>query len=195
MAERETGREPWRMDADGGGQRRLGSHSVGPRPAVSADGKWAYYSIAGGDNFKIATDAGDARPLIETAADRAALPPTLHEPLPSPDGRRAAFHYGEPSQGGERILVFEAAGPLDVRRFPTVTVPFVWAPDGHSLVYLNTRNGIENVWRQPLDGGPAVQVTHFTSERIFGLAQSSDSRRRAIVRGDDQSDVVLVTQR
>lgn len=39
----------------------------------------------------------------------------------------------------------------------------VWAPDESGLDYVSTRGGVSNVWRQPLSGGPPVQITHFST--------------------------------
>ncbi|MFZ5441030.1 MAG: prolyl oligopeptidase family serine peptidase [Myxococcota bacterium] len=37
----------------------------------------------------------------------------------------------------------------------------VWAPDGSALYFLAARSGSNQVWRLPIDGGEAVQVTKF----------------------------------
>jgi hypothetical protein len=51
------------------------------------------------------------------------------------------------------------------------------------------------VWRQPIEGGPPVQVTRFTDETIYNGAWSPTQNRWAIVRGDTMRDVVLISQR
>ena len=72
-------------------------------------------------------------------------------------------------------------------------------PVGHrcheTVVYLVTRGGGTNVWRQPIAGGSAVPATRFTDERIFRFSASPDQKRWAIVRGNIASDVVLVSER
>jgi hypothetical protein len=122
------------------------------------------------------------------------LPEAFHEPVSSPDGRMVAGHYTPREPAGERIAVV----PLDGRAprlFSNVTIPAEWSGDARSLLYLVTRDGGTNVWRQPIAGGPAVPVTRFTDERIFRFSASRDQKRWAIVRGTIASDVVLVSGR
>jgi Tol biopolymer transport system component len=66
-----------------------------------------------------------------------------------------------------------------------------WAPDGKSLIYYKSRDGVGNVWRQPLSGSPSTQLTNFAAEEIFDLAVSRDGHL-AISRGRSLSDVVLI---
>ena len=44
-----------------------------------------------------------------------------------------------------------------------------WAPDESGLDYVVTRNGVSNIWRQPLTGGPPVQITHFSDRKDLQL--------------------------
>jgi len=36
-----------------------------------------------------------------------------------------------------------------------------WAPAGDAVEYALTRNGVSNIWRQKLGGGPPKQITEF----------------------------------
>jgi hypothetical protein len=42
-----------------------------------------------------------------------------------------------------------------------------WSPDGKGLQSLVTRDGITNIWEQPLAGGKPKQLSKFTSGLIF----------------------------
>jgi Tol biopolymer transport system component len=66
-----------------------------------------------------------------------------------------------------------------------------WAPDGRALIYVLTRHGISNIWRQPLDGGPATQLTDFSSGVIsdFNWSPNGDAW---FARGPVSRDVVLI---
>ena len=79
--------------------------------------------------------------------------------------------------------------------FLNVSLPEFWSGDSKSLLYLVTRAGATNLWRQPIAGGPAVQVTRFSDQNMFNGAVSPDQKRWAIVRGNISSDVVLVSER
>ena len=87
--------------------------------------------------------------------------------------------------------------PLDggpPRLFPHVTIDAEWSADGKSLLYLVARDGIANLLRQPISGGPEVPLTRFSDERIFRFSASPDQKRWAIVRGNIASDVVLLSE-
>jgi hypothetical protein len=68
---------------------------------------------------------------------------------------------------------------------------FCRTPDGHAISFLYDVNGVENVWEQPVTGGPPQPVTHFTSDKIFWFDWSRDGRL-ALSRGTDQTDAVLI---
>jgi hypothetical protein len=71
--------------------------------------------------------------------------------------------------------------------------PMSWTADSRALLLLRDIDGVSNIWRQPLDGGPPEQMTQFTAGHIFSFAYSVDGKRLAIARGSMTSDVVLVT--
>ena len=73
------------------------------------------------------------------------------------------------------------------------TLP-AWAPDESGLDYIVTRNGVSNIWRQPLTGGAPVQITHFSTGRIFSFAWSPDGRWLSLASGVSRSDVVLMSR-
>jgi hypothetical protein len=63
---------------------------------------------------------------------------------------------------------------------------------GQALAYIDTRQGVSNLWAQPLAGGPPEQITDFKSELIFEFAWSRDGKQLALARGTQTSDVVLI---
>ena len=65
-------------------------------------------------------------------------------------------------------------------------------PDGQALAYIDTRAGVSNLWRLPLDSSPVKQITDFKTEQIFQFDWSRDGRWLALARGSVTSDVVLV---
>jgi Tol biopolymer transport system component len=191
-SEREGARTLWRMNIDGSVQQRLGAGPVGYRPVLSFDGQWVYYSDPQRQNFRIPVAGGTPEPLLAelTAAGRP-LPPAFHEPVPSPDGRSVAGHYQDTEQRGERMVVLSLDPDASERRFPNVPPNARWAPDGRSLIF---NDGV-NLWRQPIAGGNPVQITRFTGDETFSFAVSADQHRWALVRGQVDSDVVLVSER
>jgi hypothetical protein len=120
------------------------------------------------------------------------LPPGFHEPMPSPDGALIAGHYSDDVSRGERVAIVSLAGGA-VKLLPTVPPSATWAPDGKSLVYIDTRGGVSNLLHQPLAGGAALPITTYTAEQIFAYAVSPDRKQLAVVRGRVASDVVLIS--
>ena len=59
-------------------------------------------------------------------------------------------------------------------------------------MFQKTSGGVSNVWRQPLDGGEAKQVTNFESDLINDVAESRDGKELAVARYSTTSDVVMI---
>jgi Tol biopolymer transport system component len=68
-----------------------------------------------------------------------------------------------------------------------------WTHDGRAVTYPEVKDGVWNLWSQPIDGSPPKAVTNFTSDQIFNFAWSQDGKRLAIARGTVTNDVVLVS--
>ena len=68
-----------------------------------------------------------------------------------------------------------------------------WSADSKALEYALTRDGVSNLWEQPLSGGPAKQLTHFKSDVILDFAWSLDGKQLALARGNLNSNVVLIS--
>jgi Tol biopolymer transport system component len=70
---------------------------------------------------------------------------------------------------------------------------FRFSPDGTAIDHVRAdEHGVGNVWRLPLDGGRAVQITAFTSEPMTGFDWSPDGHTLVCLRGGWQGDVHLV---
>ncbi len=93
-----------------------------------------------------------------------------------------------PFDGGEPIKIFDIT-PQSIKGGKS---PLQWTPDGRAINYLVFDNGVSNIWRQPIDGDPPVQVTNFTTDQIFNFAFSPDGSQLALSRGAINSDVILI---
>jgi hypothetical protein len=60
------------------------------------------------------------------------------------------------------------------------------------LLYLDTRDGVSNIWSQPLAGGRPTQATKFSEGLIHRFAYSRDGKQLAVVRPFDSSAAVLI---
>jgi Tol biopolymer transport system component len=73
------------------------------------------------------------------------------------------------------------------------TLSFAWAPDGRAITFTQTTDGVPNIWRQPLDGSPAVRLTRYTDrDRIAAHAWSPAGKQLALLRASSTATVVLL---
>ena len=192
----------WRVDMDGTNLKQLTHGRSDGGPAVSPDGQWVVFSRDQGGKvtlMKVPSGGGPESQLT----DYNSIWPSV-----SPDGKWIALGYSPgpnqpvslavvPFAGGQPAKVF----PLPVTgQYPVVwtpapllwtSAPPLWTPDGHAISFLNSVNGVDNVWEQPVTGGPPKPVTHFTSDNIFSFDWSRDGRL-ALSRGMDSTDALLI---
>jgi Tol biopolymer transport system component len=186
----------WRMDPDGRNSKQMTNGEGAPTFSVSPDGKWLYYAPYSGGIYKMPVEGGEGTPVIDNGA--------LTYPQVSPDGRSLAYLLATGETSRSRIVVIDLTTGRTVKTLElpvSVTPPqfdswnhrgFHWAPDGSGLIYINTLAGISNLWRQPLDGSAAKQITSFTSDRIYNFAYSQDGKMLAVARGSSSPNVVLI---
>jgi hypothetical protein len=55
-----------------------------------------------------------------------------------------------------------------------------WSPDSKAFQYVLVREGVGNLWEQPLKGGPARQLTHFKASWIMDFAWSLDGQASGV---------------
>ena len=90
----------------------------------------------------------------------------ISDPHASPDGRWIVFVLGsyELDEGKSSAdLWLVGADGAGLRRLTSHTAKDSnprWAPDGRSIYFLTSRSGSSQVWRIPIDGGEAEQITN-----------------------------------
>ena len=80
---------------------------------------------------------------------------------------------------------------LDVPSSVNITAGLRWTSDGRALTYIDTINGVSNIWSLPIDGGAPKQLTDFKTDQIFWFDFSPDGKL-AVSRGTQTSDVILI---
>ncbi len=115
-------------------------------------------------------------PALPAAADGHAEPfdvedlvsmARISDPQVSPDGTQIAFSLRttdlEADRGRSDLWIVDLEGedraPRRLTTHPASEWNLRWSGDGESLYFLSTRSGSSQVWRLPLSGGEAVQVT------------------------------------
>jgi serine/threonine protein kinase len=178
--------ELWRTDADGANPTKLTDDVI--NSDCSPNGKWVLYS-SGTKLYRIPIEGG-APVEIPTVSHNGAYG------IISPSGEMIAYQYLESAPVGvSRIAVAPAAGGTPLHDFVEAAGAhgLHWSPDGKGVQYLLTRNGATNVWEQPLSGGPPRRVTDFTSGLIFDFAWSRDGSQLLLAKGENTSDIILIS--
>jgi Tol biopolymer transport system component len=114
----------------------------------------------------------------------------------SPDGKLILSNYYDeqvnPARWRPALISFETGQVVKVLDLSLKADKPQWTPDGRSLVYSEERDGVANLWTQPVEGGAPKQLTKFTTERIYNFAPSRDGKQFVISRGATPADIVLI---
>ena len=180
-----------RMDLSDGSIKLLSKGMI-HYPTFSPDGKWLVFTRYNDRValWKVPIEGGEATQLLVENALCSAV---------SPDGKTIAFVFRKGGNANRIALVSFDGGEI-IKAFDSVLESnplsnnqnLQWTPDGRGIYYIALNNGVSNIWRQPIDGSPPVQVTRFDTGRIFNFAYSSDGKQLALSRGSLNSDVVLI---
>src|SRR5258708_6061474 len=180
----------WRSEADGTGLHRLTEGKRDMFPMCSPDAKTVFYmdmtvpaymkvSIDGGQPERVTKDFAEFNAGFDVARDGKTLAlGTYHFKAQRPTLSLVSL------DSGQVLRIFE----YDPRHRGQPR----FSPDGKGIVYPVREKGVDNLWLQPLDGGPAPKLTNFTSLKIYSYQWSPDGKSLALERGDSPSDLVLI---
>jgi TolB protein len=179
----------WRADIDGSNPVELTREAGDAYPQVTPDGQWVIYRSFKGGNpnlFRISINGG--KPVALT--NRIVGPPVV-----SPDGKFIVCSYREVALSVPKLAVISIDGgePTKTFELPPESDTYRWSSDGRALTYVRTVGGASNFWRQPLDGGPAQQMTHFNSDQIFTADWSREGKWLVYSKGKHVSDAILLS--
>ncbi len=186
----------WRMDIDGGNPKQLTYGTGAPTFSITPDAQWVVYNPYLGGILKVSIDGGAPSEIVAKGG--------LVYPQVSPDGQLLAYFLSDPQTNRPKIAVvkFDGGGPVKTFDLPVTSGTslfeslsyrgFHWSPDGQALIYINTLSGVSNLWRQPLGGSTARQITNFKSDLIYNFAYSRDGHALALARGSHTRDAVLI---
>jgi TolB protein len=175
----------WKMKIDGSEQLQLTHGGTDRFPEVAPDGRWVFYGSATSGRFsvwKIPLSGGTSVKVSDAIWANA---------IPSPDGKLLAITSFEEKTGwGENVVPVEGGEPVKVAQVNATK--FQWTPDSKSIVYVDSENGVSNLWSQLIKGGPRRQITTFARGLIFDFAISQDGKQVILARGTANSDVILI---
>jgi serine/threonine protein kinase len=184
--------EAWRMEIDGSHPKQVTESQGGVFSAtLSADGKWVIYRPFVGGIWKVSIDGGTPVKI----SDKAPSSP----PQTSADGKLLAYFFMDEQTKRPQLVVIACEGGAPVKTFELPVTAFYggvfhWSPDGQAFIYINTVGDSSNLWRQPLDGSAAKQITDFKSDYIVNFAYSRDGHQLALARGNETSDAVMISE-
>jgi eukaryotic-like serine/threonine-protein kinase len=179
----------WTMDSSGQNPKKLTSGLLDYNPQCSPDSRWVYYQdMTTNLLMRVPIEGGTPQKVsdlqVQTSYDI------------SPNGATALFSTVSHAEGHkERLVEVEVEGgqvKREIAMQKSRPDRVQYSSDGKALEYAVRENGVDNIWRQPLDGSAGKWETEFKSERIAQFRWSPDGRRLALVRGHTDSDVVLM---
>jgi serine/threonine protein kinase len=185
----------FRADADGANLQELTHGKFDQAPVCTADSKTVLYQDADARLEKVAMAGGPSQIFPKYAAfGRVAV---------SPDGHQAATITNRPGDTKEQIglLSLDFSQPvrlLNLERPRAEYIPYFGdspmeiSHDGTGVIYSVREGQADNLWLQPLNGSPGRMLTEFKSEFIRDFGYSADGQQLALIRGHQQSDVVLI---
>ena len=188
-------RSLWRMDTDGGNLKELAEGQGGRFPRSSPDSRWVVFQTGGGSEsinlWKVSIDGGEPVRLTDKITS---------SPIVSPDGTLVACWYRDEDQQPNAptkaaIIPFAGGAPVKVLEIPSsvnITAGLRWTSDGRALTYIDTINGVSNIWSLSIDGSAPKQLTDFKTDQIFWFDFSRDGKQLAVSRGTQTSDVILI---
>ena len=176
----------WRMNSDGTNAQQLTNGIAEINPDVSPDSQWiVYQDISESGLWKIPVGGGTPVKITNKLMSQASI---------SPDGKLIACRYREtdlsPFQLG--LIDFATGQTLKTIDIPPTNQNLKWTPDGRSVLYVEARSGVSNIWSRPIDGSPPRQLTNFKSDLIFAFDLANDGKQMALSRGNISNDVVLI---
>ena len=185
----------FRADADGANVKELTNGKFDFIPICSADSKAVLYADADSKLNKVSLEGGASQQFPDY--------PIFGRITVSPDGKLAAIISNRVGETKEKLglLSPELSQPIRFLDFERPRAeyatalgdgPILFKRDGTGIIYPVRDGQRDNLWLQHLDGSPGKQLTDFNSEYIRDFDYSYDGKQLAIIRGHQESDVVLI---
>jgi Tol biopolymer transport system component/tRNA A-37 threonylcarbamoyl transferase component Bud32 len=191
VSNRGVGWGVWRMNIDGGDAKELMRNvDQGALPQWSPDSRFVFYVTRDRAGrlalWKVPADGGEPAKVTDAIEGSTML---------APDGKSFFTLHRDAEPGAPlKIIIAPADGgaPLHTLDAPDSMQAVRWSPDSQAIDYVTTTEGVSNLWRRPLAGARARQLTDWKTDLIGWFAWSADGRQLALSRGTRTSDIVLI---
>ncbi|MBV9759564.1 MAG: protein kinase [Acidobacteriaceae bacterium] len=180
----------WRLNLDTEKRVQLTSGSnFDGQPDVSRDGRWIVYSSWPSNSPSVWKAPARGGTPVRVSAQQARYP------FLSPDGQEIVCQIRE-LNGLWHVAILSFANGAVLRDFPDLPAgekspPVRWSPDGGALEYVSSQGAASNIWREPLHGGAARQLTASAEGNIIYFSWNLNGTKLAYIRGRADSDVML----
>jgi len=158
-------------------------------PDFSGDSRWVFFDSweTGKETiWKVPVEGGEPIQVVVDLSDLQSI---------SPDGSLLAY-LGDTARstmiGSSTLFIGSSAGGPPIKSLDSRGYEYIWLPNRRSLTFRWDRDGVTNLWEQPLDGREPRQLTNFASEGVLTHAWSRDGKQLAILRNKVTSDIVLI---
>jgi len=188
----------YRADADGKNVVRLSDENpenVDFNPQITPDGKFVIFQRRSGkdERFSLMRISVTGGPIEELYS---AENWSVFQPRISPDGKHIAYVTYDVKTFQKKLMIAAlengSFGKVENTLEFNLINQFTWSPDSRSLTISTNRGGSMNIWRQPIDGSAATQLTDFKSGKIMNFAWTADGKELIIARGNTNNDLILI---
>lgn len=188
----------FRADADGTNVVRLTDDdpdNVDFNPQITPDGKYVIFQRKSGKDerfslMKIPLEGGTAERLYSSDTW------SVFQPRISPDGKHIAYSSYDVKSFQKKLMIAAlengSIGKVENVLEYNLINQFAWSPDSRSLTISTNRGGSMNIWRQPIDGSAATQITDYKAGKILNFAWTVDGKELIIARGNTNNDLILI---
>jgi Tol biopolymer transport system component len=184
----------WRTNFSGGDLQQLTGKGGESFPQITPDSKFVIFSARTDGRptlWKVPIEGGEPVQLTKEMTHWSAV---------SPDGKMVAcLTRGEKPADRFKLAVVSADDGSFLRTFnfsgdasPQLPPTIRWTPDGQAIAYVDTENGVSNIFSQPLADGEPKKLTEFSADRIFSFDFSSDGKSVVFARGVMRNNLVLI---
>lgn len=126
------------------------------RPSIRPDGERIAFVSHRSGHPEIWTSTTDGSDLSQLTSFEATA---IHSVVWSPDGQRLALSAQMAGRTDLYTVSTTGSGATRLTESEGEHLSPHWSRDGASIYFASNRTGAWDIWRQPVDGGPAVQIT------------------------------------